>query len=73
MNSGTSGMAARLIQFFITLVAAAVAPGAEGLFFLPYLQGERTPHADPYARGCFVGITGKHTRGHLARSRRGNN
>jgi xylulokinase len=48
--------------------AAAVPVGAEGLFFLPYLQGERTPHADPYARGCFVGITGKHARGHLARS-----
>ncbi len=48
--------------------AAAVPVGAEGLFFLPYLQGERTPHADPNARGCFVGITGKHARGHVARS-----
>lgn len=43
-------------------------PGAEGLFFLPYLAGERTPHADPHARGCFVGLTLKHGRGHLARS-----
>ncbi len=42
--------------------------GAEGLFFLPYLAGERTPHADPDARGCFVGLTLKHTRGHLARA-----
>jgi len=48
--------------------AAKVAVGSEGLFFLPYLQGERTPHADSDARGCFVGITGKHTRGHLARA-----
>ena len=48
--------------------AAAVAAGSEGLFFLPYLAGERTPHADPDARGCFVGLTLKHTRGHLARS-----
>ena len=48
--------------------AAAVPPGSEGLFFLPYLAGERTPHADPLARGCFVGLTLKHTRGHLARA-----
>ena len=43
-------------------------PGSEGLFFLPYLSGERTPHADPDARGCFVGLTLAHTRGHLVRS-----
>jgi len=48
--------------------ARAVAPGSEGLFFLPYLAGERTPHADPLARGCFVGLTLKHTRGHLVRA-----
>jgi len=48
--------------------AASVAPGSEGLFFLPYLAGERTPHADPDARGCFIGLTLKHTRGHMARA-----
>jgi xylulokinase len=48
--------------------AAATPIGAEGLFFLPYLSGERTPHADPSARGCFVGLTLAHTRGHLARA-----
>lgn len=48
--------------------ARNVAAGSEGLFFLPYLAGERTPHADPDARGCFIGLTLKHTRGHLARS-----
>ncbi len=48
--------------------AAAIPPGAEGLFFLPYLAGERTPHADPHARGCFIGLTLKHTRGHMARA-----
>ena len=37
--------------------AAEVPPGSEGLFFLPYLSGERTPHADPDARGCFIGLT----------------
>lgn len=48
--------------------AAAVPAGCEGLVFLPYLAGERTPHADPCARGCFVGLTLKHTRGHMARA-----
>lgn len=48
--------------------AAQVPPGSEGLFFLPYLSGERTPHADPNARGCFVGLTMTHQRGHLTRS-----
>jgi xylulokinase len=48
--------------------AAKVAAGSQGLFFLPYLSGERTPHADPNARGSFVGLTLSHGRGHLARS-----
>jgi xylulokinase len=48
--------------------ASKIAAGSDGLFFLPYLAGERTPHADPHARGCFIGLTNKHTRGHLARS-----
>jgi xylulokinase len=52
----------------LTDEAAAVARGSDGLFFLPYLAGERTPHADPLARGCFIGLTLSHTRGHLARS-----
>ena len=42
--------------------------GSEGLFFLPYLAGERTPHADPLARGAFIGLTLKHNRGHMVRS-----
>ena len=52
----------------LTKEAEGVRPGSEGLFFLPYLSGERTPHADPNARGCFVGLTLAHTRGHLLRS-----
>ena len=52
----------------LTKEAKAVAAGSEGLFFLPYLSGERTPHADPDARGCFVGLTLAHTRGHMIRS-----
>jgi xylulokinase len=52
----------------INAEAATVAAGAEGLFFLPYLAGERTPHADANARGCFIGLTNAHHRGHLARA-----
>jgi xylulokinase len=48
--------------------AAQVPPGSEGLLFLPYLSGERTPHPDPDARGAFVGLTVRHERGHLARA-----
>ena len=48
---------------------AAAAPAAsEGLFWLPYLMGERTPHLDALARGGWVGLTAKHTRAHLIRS-----
>ena len=39
---------------------AGVAPGADGLFFLPYLAGERTPHMDPHARGAWIGLTLAH-------------
>ena len=48
--------------------AAAVSPGSDGLLFLPYLTGERTPHPDPHAKGAFVGLTVRHTRAHLVRS-----
>ena len=48
--------------------ALKVAPGSEGLYFLPYLTGERMPHPDPLARGAFIGLTLRHTRGHLARA-----
>ncbi len=48
--------------------AATVPIGAEGLIFLPYLTGERTPHRDPLARGAFVGLTLRHTQAHLARA-----
>jgi xylulokinase len=58
----------REIYDLLTEEAAAVPTGSQGLFFLPYLSGERTPHADPDARGCFVGITHAHTRGHLIRA-----
>jgi xylulokinase len=52
----------------LTEEAKKVSAGSQGLFFLPYLSGERTPHADPDARGCFVGLTLAHGRGHLIRA-----
>jgi xylulokinase len=52
----------------LTATAATVPIGAEGLIFLPYLSGERTPHLDPLARGAFVGLTTRHGIGHMARA-----
>jgi xylulokinase len=48
--------------------AAQIPPGSEGLLFLPYLTGERTPHPDPLARGAYVGLTVRHTLSHLTRA-----
>lgn len=48
--------------------AQAVPAGSEGLYFLPYLTGERTPHPDPLARGGFVGLTIRHSKAHLTRA-----
>ena len=48
--------------------AESVPAGSEGLLFLPYLSGERTPHPDPLARGAFIGLTLRHSRGHMTRA-----
>jgi xylulokinase len=48
--------------------AGSVPPGSEGLQFLPYLSGERTPHPDPLARAAWVGLTLRHGRGHMTRA-----
>ncbi len=48
--------------------AAHVPAGSEGLIFLPYLSGERTPYPDPYARGVFFGLTLRHRKAHLTRA-----
>jgi xylulokinase len=48
--------------------AVDVPPGADGLIFLPYLTGERTPHMDPDATGAFVGLTLRHHQGHITRA-----
>ncbi len=49
-------------------LAATIAPGAAGLLFHPYLQGERAPYWDPLLRADFIGITISHTRAHFARA-----
>ena len=53
---------------YITGAANRIPAGAEGLIFLPYLTGERTPHKDPYAKGAFVGLSLRHTKAHMARA-----
>ncbi len=53
---------------YLTEEAARAPAGCEGLIYLPYLMGERTPHLDPHARGVFFGLTGRHTRAHVVRS-----
>jgi xylulokinase len=55
---------------FDELVAEAenIVPGCEGLQFLPYLSGERTPHPDPLARAGWIGLTVRHGRGHMTRA-----
>ncbi len=52
----------------LTAEAAAAQPGSQGLFWLPYLMGERTPHLDSSARGGWIGVTAKHTRADMIRA-----
>ena len=52
----------------LTREADAVKPGSDGLLFLPYLTGERTPHNDSNARGVFFGLHLGHRKGHLVRA-----
>ena len=52
----------------LLMEAEAIPAGSEGLQFLPYLSGERTPHPDPNARGAFIGLTLRHGRGALTRA-----
>ena len=52
----------------LTAEASSAPAGSEGLFWLPYLMGERTPHLDATARGGWIGLTAKHTRASLIRS-----
>lgn len=53
---------------FLTAHVGDIAPGAEGLLWLPYLNGERTPHLDPNARGVLFGLSARHTKYHVVRA-----
>jgi xylulokinase len=58
----------RDVYDIITELASTAPAGSDGLLFLPYLTGERTPHADPSARGVFFGLSLRHTKAHMARA-----
>lgn len=71
LASEEAAVASRLGRNLHDLLAAeadAVAAGADDLYFLPYLAGERTPHMDPDARGAWIGLSLKHDRRHLVRA-----
>jgi xylulokinase len=48
--------------------AASASAGSQGLYWLPYLMGERAPHLDPLARGGWIGLTARHSRADLIRA-----
>jgi xylulokinase len=52
----------------LTQEAVQARPGCEGLIFLPYMMGERTPHLDANAKGVLFGLTGRHTRTDVIRA-----
>ncbi len=52
----------------LAALASEIPPGAEGLIYVPYLSGERTPHLDPFARGAFIGLTARHSSAHMTRA-----
>jgi xylulokinase len=58
----------RDVYEYLTDLAETAPLGSEGLLFLPYLTGERTPHPDPKARGGFIGLNLRHTKAHLTRA-----
>ena len=68
MIQGLAGIPEKKRFEAATKEAAKIAAGSDGLLFLPYLNGERTPHADPNARGSFVGMNLTHQRAHMTRS-----
>jgi xylulokinase len=63
------GLLAEQVSFDeLMLEAGEIRPGSDGLMFMPHLTGERCPHADPEARGAWIGLTRNHTRAALLRS-----
>lgn len=64
----TARQSGRDVYDLLTEAAATAPPGSEGLLFLPYLTGERTPYPDPNARGVFFGLSLRHQKAHLTRA-----
>jgi xylulokinase len=68
LEKDAAAAAGRDLYELLTEAAADAPAGSDGLLFLPYLMGERTPHLDPKARGVWFGLTAAHRRAHLVRS-----
>ena len=68
LEKATAGLTNRDPYEYLTAEAARAPVGSEGLIFLPYLTGERTPYPDPNARGVFFGLTIRHDKPHLVRA-----
>jgi xylulokinase len=68
LEKETGELIARDSYELLTAEAERAPVGSEGLLFLPYLTGERTPYVDPHARGGWVGLTARHDRRHLVRA-----
>lgn len=64
----TSKLSDIYIYKLLDAEAKTIGPCSDGLIYLPYLMGERTPHLDPNARGVFFGLTATHTKPHFVRS-----
>jgi xylulokinase len=67
-ESAQAGLSGRDVYDLLTESASQAPPGCEGLLFLPYLSGERTPYPDANARGVFFGLTLRHRKPHLTRA-----
>ncbi len=67
-EKAVAGLTGRDAYDILTEEAATVPPGSEGLLFLPYLTGERTPYPDPDARGVFFGLSIRHGKAHMTRA-----
>nr|MBO2494294.1 xylulokinase [Clostridia bacterium] len=75
MRNNFGGIERELAKFmdvdpyvFMDAEAEKAVPGCQGLIYLPYLMGERTPHLDPYAKGVFFGLSAKHGRNEMIRA-----
>jgi xylulokinase len=67
-NFGTLTTDSRDIYERLTEEAARIPAGSDGVFWAPYLMGERTPHLDPNARAALIGLAANHHRGHIIRA-----